>query len=157
MAIIIKKAYVCKYCGSPYIEYCSDVQLQGFTPSGQFITKDVYVNDDYCYVCDELVLTSEAVLIYIPAQLLLEIMLDKKKNLARVYLVPYELCDDGICFTDKQPTLLTKLGLDDFMQSVIQTIMDESVPEQNKLNILNTIVNLRELVNKVHEQDKVVV
>lgn len=146
MSIVIKKTSACKRCSSPYIDYHRYVLVKGLDASGKFMTKETYVHDyDYCNVCYDSTQIVDAILIYIPAQQLLEVIPDYAKETITIYVVPHQVCNGNVGFINKQPKHLATIGLNEFTQPILQAILDESIPEQDRLDILGTLIDLQKL------------
>lgn len=143
MSIIIKETYVCQSCGSPYVDCHKYVRMYGFDASGRFTTDEFCLNDsDYCHACNDDTQTVGAILVYTPTRRLFELMPDYVAKIIMVYLVPHRECNGNVSFVGKKPKYLTMIGLNEFTQSVLQALMDESIPKQDRLNILGALIDL---------------
>lgn len=138
--MVIRHLYVCRYCGSPRIEYREIVKVGGISicDDGGVIEDRSYDYDSvYCYDCEDETYTVDALLIVHDGKLY-EII--EFYNII-VFLVPYE--KDGVClYFNGKPMLLCECVYNDITKALLSTLYDKDASEDEKRSALQALLQL---------------
>lgn len=140
--MVIRHLYVCRYCGSPRIEYKEIVKVGGISicDDGGVIEDRSYDYDSvYCYDCEDETYTVDALLI-VHDDKLYEII--EFYNII-VFQVPYE--KDGVClYFNGKPMLLCECVYNDITKALLSTLYDKDASEDEKRSALQALLQLAE-------------
>lgn len=144
--LVVVQGFACLHCGSPFIGYDKHCTVTGITLSGNLATdENNYVEDsDFCNACFEYSKTIDVTLIYTPDNQLLEIMEHPDEDVFLIYRVPCKVYHDTVHFGIDKPELLAKVDCNTFTRSIMIGILDSSLSEQHKLELLDIILGWRE-------------
>jgi hypothetical protein len=147
MTLIVKRLLVCPCCGLPYVEYQHGTTTYGFAFTGEALSHNSYINT-YCWVCEDYVSPQEVSVIYTPDGRLFTLLCQYAEGTMYVYNVPCTADDNAVHFTDDEPILIAQLTLNQFTESLLATVTDVSLPDEDRLQALNILLGESEDVKE---------
>jgi hypothetical protein len=138
--MVIRHLYVCRYCGSPRVEYKEIVKVGGISicdDGGVIEDRDYDSDSEYCYDCEDETYTVDALLI-VHDDKLYEIIEDYSIT---VFKVPYE--KDGVClYFNGKPKLLCECVYNDITKAMLSTMHNKNASEDEKRSALQALLQI---------------
>lgn len=146
--MIVRRAYVCDYCGSPHVSYREIVEIEGIaldeTDPGKSILefRDYEDDSEYCRDCHNETHTVEAFLFF-HGDKLYEIVEDLNTSTFRIFEVPFE--KEGLClYFNGQPKLLFRGIKNEITDSLLQMLYGCNAAEEKRGLALQTLLRFAE-------------